>query len=61
MPLLPPPQLAELRSEQDAGQEGWRAAVAERARRDLAEREAALAARMARERDEQLQVGCPHG
>lgn len=37
-------------------QEGWRAAVAERARRELGEREAALKAQITRERDEQITV-----
>lgn len=36
--------------------QGWRAAVAERARRELADREAALRERMVRERDEQIEV-----
>ena len=38
-------------------QEGWRAAVAERARRELGEREAALRSALTAERDEQIQVG----
>lgn len=50
-------QMDEVRSGADAEAEGWRAAVAERARRDLAEREAALRDRMARERDQQIEVG----
>ncbi len=52
-------QLESLREEQGSEQEGWRAAVAERARRELAEREAALVERLTRERDQQIKVrGC---
>jgi hypothetical protein len=50
-------QLEALRQQQEAEQEGWRAAIAERARREVAEREAALRDRMARERDQQIEVG----
>lgn len=49
--------MPQARAAGDAEAEGWRAAVAERARRDLAEREAALRDRMVRERDEQIEVG----
>jgi hypothetical protein len=59
-PLLPLAlQVEALRQQQEAEQEGWRAAIAERARREVAEREAALRDRMARERDQQIEVGCP--
>ena len=37
-------------------QEGWRAAIAERARRELADKEAAIRERAARERDEEIEV-----
>ena len=37
-------------------QEGWRAAIAERARRELADKEVAIRERAARERDEEIEV-----
>ncbi len=45
-----------LREQYETGQEGWRAAIAERSRRELAEREAAMRDKLARERDEEIEV-----
>ncbi len=49
--------LESLREQYETGQEGWRASVAERAKRELAEKEAALKDHLTRERDAQLEVG----
>lgn len=46
-----------MREATELEQEGWRAAVAERARRELAERETELKAALTAERNEQIQVG----
>ena len=45
-----------LREQYETGQEGWRAAIAERSRRELTEREAAIREKLARERDEEIEV-----
>ena len=50
-------QIETLREQYETGQEGWRAAIAERARKELGEREAALRDRLARERDAEIEVG----
>ena len=55
-PWLNAPQLDTLREQYETGQEGWRAAIAERSRRELTEREAALREKLARERDEEIEV-----
>ena len=50
------PQIEALREQYETGQEGWRAAMAERARKEVAEREAALRDKLTRERDEEIEV-----
>ena len=54
--LLDRTQVESLREQYETGQEGWRAAMAERARKEVAEREAALRDRLTRERDEEIEV-----
>lgn len=49
-------QIDSLREATELEQEGWRAAMAERARRELADREAQLKSALTLERDEQIQV-----
>ncbi len=41
-------------------QEGWRLAIAKRAKEELASREAALRTQLMQERDHQLQVSLQH-
>ncbi len=50
------PQIESLREQYETGQEGWRAAMAQRAREELAERSAALRGALAAERDAEVQV-----
>ncbi|GAX85621.1 hypothetical protein CEUSTIGMA_g13036.t1, partial [Chlamydomonas eustigma] len=49
-------QLEALREQYETGQEGWRAAIAERARREVSEREAAIKEKLTRERDEEVEA-----
>lgn len=45
-----------LKQQYETQQEGWRAAMAERARRELADKEAALRDKLRRERDQEIEV-----
>ena len=51
-------QMDALREQYETGQEGWRSAIAERSRKELGEREAALRDKLTRERNEEIEVGC---
>ena len=50
-------QIDSLREQYETGQEGWRAAMAERARKEVAERTAAIREKLMQERNEEIEVG----
>lgn len=49
-------QISSLRDEYESGQEGWRAAMAERARKEVSERTAAIRDKLMQERNEEVEV-----
>lgn len=49
-------QIEVLREQYETGQEGWRAAMAERARKEVAERTAAIRDKLMHERNEEIEV-----
>jgi 5-azacytidine-induced protein 1 len=49
-------QIESLREQYETGQEGWRAAIADRARKELSDKEAAIRAELTRERDAEIEA-----
>lgn len=49
-------QIESLKDTYETGQEGWRAAIAERARKEVQDREAAIRDKLSRERDEEIEA-----
>lgn len=49
-------QIDALREQYETGQEGWRAAMAERARKEVAERTAAIRDKLLQERNEEIEA-----
>ena len=49
-------QIESLKDTYETGQEGWRAAIAERARKEVSDREAAIRDKLSRERDEEIEA-----
>ena len=49
-------QIEALREQYETGQEGWRAAMAERARKEVTERTAAIRDKLMQERNNEIEV-----